>query len=157
MGVVPLSPGLLGGGSLLLLAGSVGALALLAPALSTAARAAERLPGRLARAAGPLAGAAVEVRRLATVRVLAPAFGLSVLVRLAKYGAYDALLEALVVGQGHAWGSLNVLRAFLSVAGAELAASLPVPTVASVGPYEAAGVSASPTGLDSHWGRRPSP
>lgn len=137
MGVVPLSPGLLGGGSLLLLAGSVGALVLLAPALSTAARAAERLPGRLARAAGPLAGAAVEVRRLATVRVLAPAFGLSVLVRLAKYGAYDALLEALVVGQGHAWGNLNVLRAFLSVAGAELA--LPVPTVASVGPYEAAG------------------
>ncbi len=139
MGVVPLSPAPLIGGSLIILAGSVGTLVLLAPALSMAGRAAERLPGRLARAAGPLAGAAVEVRRLAARQVLAPALGLSVLLRLAKYSAYYCLLEALLVGQGHTWGSLNMLRVFLSVVGAELAASLPLPTLASFGPYEAAG------------------
>ena len=34
---------------------------------------------------------------------------------------------------------LGFLQVFLSVAGAEMAASLPLPTVMSVGPYEAAG------------------
>ncbi len=35
--------------------------------------------------------------------------------------------------------SLGFLQVFLSVAGAEMAASLPLPTVMSMGPYEAAG------------------
>ena len=34
---------------------------------------------------------------------------------------------------------LTFVRVFLSIAGAEMAASLPLPTVMSVGPYEAAG------------------
>src|SRR5262249_58974012 len=70
---------------------------------------------------------------------LLPALGLSLLLRLAKYGAYYFLLQALLVGQGQAWWSLDFLRVFLSVAGAELAASLPLPTIASLGPYEAVG------------------
>ena len=64
---------------------------------------------------------------------------LSLLLRLAKYGAYYCLLEALLVGQGHASGGLSFARVFLSLAGAEMAASLPLPAIASLGPYEAAG------------------
>ena len=139
VGAAPFSVALFVGGSLVILVGAGAALVLLAPALRLAARIAGRLPGLFARAAAPLAGAAVEVGRLETRRVLAPALGLSLLLRLAKYGAYYCLLQALLVGQGQAWGSLDFLRTFLSVAGAELAASLPLPTVASLGPYEAAG------------------
>jgi uncharacterized membrane protein YbhN (UPF0104 family) len=139
VGAGPLPPGVLLGGSLLVLAGSVAALAVLAPALRVAAAVARMLPWSLDRVAAPLHAAAVEVRRLEGRRVLMPALGLSLLLRVAKYGAYYCLLQALLVGQGQPWWSLNFVRVFLSVAGAELAASLPLPTLASVGPYEAAG------------------
>lgn len=139
VGTTPLPRAVLVGGSLLILAGSTVVLLLLAPALRVAAGLAGRLPGRLASAAEPLAGAAAEVRRLEARRVLMPALGLSLLLRVAKYGAYYCLLQALLVGQGQQWGSLNFPRVFLSVVGAEMAASLPLPTVASLGPYEAAG------------------
>ena len=138
-GTAPLPPLVLVGGSLLVLAGSVVALFLLAPALRAAADLAGRLPRSLARAAGPLYGAATEVGTLGARRVLFPALGLSLLLRLAKYGAYYCLLQALLVGQGQPWGSLNFVRVFLAIAGAEMAASLPLPTIASLGPYEAAG------------------
>ena len=138
-GTAPVSPFWLVGGSLAVLVGSVAALALLAPALRGAARAARGLPGPLARAAAPLSGAAAEVERLEGRRVLVPALGLSLLLRLAKYGAYYCLLQALLVGQGQPWGSLNFVRVFLAIAGAEMVASLPLPTIASLGPYEAAG------------------
>jgi hypothetical protein len=139
VGAAPLPPGLLIGGCLVLLAGSAGALFVLAPGFRVAATVAARLPRPLGLAAAPLARAAVEVGRVSAVRVLGPALGLSVLLRVAKYGAYYCLLQALLVGQGHAWGSLDALRVFLSIAGAELAASLPLPTIASLGPYEVAG------------------
>jgi len=139
VGVSPLPPLALVGGSLLLLVGAGAALLLLAPGLRVAAALTGRVPGLLGRAAAPLARAADEVRGLDVRRVLLPALGLSLLLRLAKYGAYYCLLQALLVGQGQAWWSLDFLRVFLSVAGAELAASLPLPTIASLGPYEAAG------------------
>jgi hypothetical protein len=56
-----------------------------------------------------------------------------------KYGAYYCLLQALLVSRGQPWGSLGFVRVFLSVAGAELASSIPLPTIASLGTYEAAG------------------
>jgi len=139
IGSAPLPPVVLAVGSLLLFVGALGALVLLAPALHLAARVAIRLPGSLVRVAAPLTRAADEVRRLDVGRVLLPALGLSLLLRVAKYGAYFCLLQALLVGQGQAWGSLDFLRVFLSVAGAEMAASLPLPTIASLGPYEAVG------------------
>lgn len=139
LGAGPVPPALLVGGSVLILAGAVAALALLAPLLRAAAALAVRLPGPLARAGTALAGAAREVRTLGARRVLLPALGLSLGLRLAKYGAYYCLIQALLVGQGHPWGSLNFVRVFLAVAGAELAASLPLPTLASLGPYEVAG------------------
>jgi hypothetical protein len=138
-GPAPRSPALLVGGSLLVLAGALAALGLLAPGLRLLARLASRLPGRLREAAAPLAGAGAEVDRLRGRRVLLPVLGISLLLRFTKYGAYYCLLQALLVGQGHAWGSLNLPRVFLSVAGAEVAASLPFPAIASLGPYEAAG------------------
>lgn len=139
VGAAPLPPLVLVGASLLLLIGAVIALLLLAPALALGASVAGRLPGWVGRAAAPLARAAAEVRRLDGRRVLLPALLLSLGLRLAKYGAYYCLLQALLVGQGQPWWSLDFLRVFLSVAGAELAASLPLPTIASLGPYEAAG------------------
>ena len=139
VGAAPLPPAALAAGSVLILAGSVAALLLLGPGLRVAAAVSGRFPVALGWATGPLSRAAGEVRRLDVGRVLAPALGLSLLLRVAKYGAYYCLLQALLVGQGHAWGSLDPVRVFLSIAGAELAASLPLPTIASLGPYEAAG------------------
>ncbi len=139
VGAAPLPLPALVAGSLLLLLGSTLALVFLAPAFGVAARVARRLPGALARAARPLERAGAEVRGLGVARTLVPALLLSVGLRLAKYGAYYCLLQALLVGQGQAWWSLDFLRVFLSVAGAELAASLPLPTIASLGPYETAG------------------
>jgi uncharacterized membrane protein YbhN (UPF0104 family) len=139
VGSAPLPPTVLVGGSLLVLAGSVTALWVLAPLLRLGAAVAQRLPRLAVRLAPLLLGAAVEVNRLERARTLVPALGLSLLLRLAKYGAYYCLLQALLVSQGQPWGSLSFVRVFLAVAGAELAASLPLPTVASLGPYEAVG------------------
>jgi hypothetical protein len=138
-GPTPLPPAVLVGVALAVLAGALAALGLLAPGLRLLARLAARLPARLRPAAAALAGAAAEVDRLRGRRVLAPVLVISLLLRVTKYGAYYCLLQALLVGQGHAWGSLNLLRVFLSLAGAEIAASLPFPAIASLGPYEAAG------------------
>jgi hypothetical protein len=143
VGSGPMPPAVLALGCLVLLAGSAVGLWLLAPGLRGAAALARRLPGRLARIEGPLAGAAVDVRRLEGRQVLLPAVAVSLVLRLAKYGAYYCLLHALLASQapppGEAAWNLGFLRVFLSVAGAELASSLPVPTVAGLGIYEAAG------------------
>jgi hypothetical protein len=138
-GEAPLSPAWLLGGSLAILAGSVVALWLLVPALLLGGRLARHLPRPLSRAGTALAGAAGEVERLRGRRVLVPALLISVLLRLAKYGAYYCLLQALLVARGHPWWSLDFVRVFLAIAGAEMAASLPLPTLASLGPYEAVG------------------
>jgi hypothetical protein len=139
VGSAPLPRTVLLGGSLLILVGSVAALWVLAPLLRMIASLAGRLPGPGGRLAALLEAAAAEVGTRERTRVLLPALGLSLLLRLAKYGAYYCLLQALLVSQGASWGSLNFLHVFLSVAGAEVAASLPLPTVMSLGPYEAAG------------------
>ncbi len=139
VGSGPLPPVVLVGGSLVILAGSVAALWALGPLLRLGARIAGRLPGRLARVAPLLDAAAGEVARQERTRTLLPALGLSLLLRLSKYGAYYCLLRALLASQGDVVQGLSFLRVFLAIAGAEMAASLPLPTVMSVGPYEAAG------------------
>jgi hypothetical protein len=135
----PMPSAMLIGGSLVILAGSVAALWVLAPLLRVGAAVAARLPGPGSRVASLLRAAADEVAGRERARTLVPALVLSLLLRLTKYGAYYCLLQALLVSQGAAWGNLGFLRVFLSVAGAEMAASLPLPTVMSLGPYEAAG------------------
>jgi hypothetical protein len=139
VGNAPLPPTVLAAGSFLILVGSVAALWILAPLLRFGAYVARRLPGPVARLAPLLGAAATEVESRERTRVLLPALGLSLLLRLTKYGAYYCLMQALLVSQGASWGSLSFLRVFLSVAGAEVAASLPLPTLMSLGPYEAAG------------------
>lgn len=139
VGAGPLPAWAVVAGSLLILLGAAFALALLAPGLRLAGRWAHGLPGRLQGLAGLFATTAVEVERLKTRRVLGVALGLSLALRLAKFGAYYCLLQALLAGRGFPWGSLNFFQVFLTVAGSELAASLPLPTVASLGPYEVAG------------------
>ena len=140
VGSAPLPPAALLGGSLVILLGSVAALWILAPILRIAAAAAGRLPAAAAGRLAPLLGAAAEeVKQRERARTLVPALGLSLLLRLTKYGAYYYLLKALLASQDQPGLSLSFLRVFLSVAGAELAASLPLPTVMSLGPYEAAG------------------
>jgi uncharacterized membrane protein YbhN (UPF0104 family) len=138
-GAAPLPPALLVGASLVMLIGAGAALVLLGPALRVAATVTAGLPAPIRRAAEPLARAAVAVGDVDRMRVLLPAFGLSLVLRVAKYGAYYCLLQALLVSEGRPLWSLDPLRVFLSIAGAELAASLPLPTIASLGPYEAAG------------------
>jgi lysylphosphatidylglycerol synthase-like protein len=139
VGQAPLSPAILVGGSLVILLGSVAALWVLAPILRVGAIATGRLPGPAGRLVPLLRAAAGEVERRERGRTLVPALGLSLLLRLTKYAAYYCLLQALLGSSGQAGPTLGFFRVFLSVAGAELAASLPLPTVMSVGPYEAAG------------------
>jgi len=139
VGNTPLPPVVLVGGSLVILLGSVAALWILAPILRLAAAAATRLPAAVHRVVPLLRAAAVEVEQRERVRTLLPALGLSLLLRLTKYGAYYFLLLALLGAPDQAGLQLTFLRVFLAVAGAELAASLPLPTIMSVGPYEAAG------------------
>src|SRR5262245_40441808 len=139
VGNAPLPPGVLVAGSLVILVGSVAALWALAPLLRAGAAGASRLPGPAGRLTPLFHAAAGEVERREVARTLVPALGLSLLLRLAKYGAYYCLLQALLASQGWSWGSLSFLRVFLAVAGAEVAASLPLPTIMSFGPYEAAG------------------
>ena len=139
VGSAPLPPAALVGGSLAILLGSVAALWILAPILRVAAAAAARLPALAGRLAPLLGAAAGEVEQRERARTLVPALGLSLLLRLTKYGAYYCLLQALLASQDQPGLRLSFLRVFLSVAGAELAASLPLPTVMSLGPYEAAG------------------
>jgi hypothetical protein len=139
VGSAPLPETVLIGASLAILIGSAAALWVLGPLLRMGASVVRRLPGPAGRLASLFEAASAEVEARERARVLLPALGLSLLLRLAKYGAYYCLLQALLVSQGAAWGSLSFLRVFLSVAGAEVAASLPLPTVMSLGPYEAAG------------------
>jgi uncharacterized protein (TIRG00374 family) len=67
-----------------------------------------------------------------------PVLCLSVLIRLAKYGALYIFLYALLQPLGYAWVDLNPLRVFLGLCAAELAASLPVSGIGAFGAYEGA-------------------
>jgi hypothetical protein len=139
VGNAPLPPMVLVGGSLAILLGSVAALWVLAPILRLAATVTTRLPVVAGRLEPLLRAAATEVEQRERARTLLPALGLSLLLRLTKYGAYYFLLVALLAARDEPGLHLTFVRVFLSVAGAELAASLPLPTLMSVGPYEAAG------------------
>jgi hypothetical protein len=139
VGNAPLPPAVLVGGSVAILVVCTAALWVLAPLLQLSARLAGRLPATLRRLAPLLEAAASEVARTERARTLLPALALSLLLRLTKYGAYYCLLRALLASQDQQGLTLGFFQVFLSVAGAEMAASLPLPTVMSVGPYEAAG------------------
>lgn len=129
--------------SLVLLAGAVIGLLLLGPALRFGAGILGRLAGDGGRGwlqsgvetVESTADRVQEVRRRGD---LLPAFGLSLLVRLTKFGAHWMFLQAVLVPLGMPWGELGFFRAFLGVAGAELSAMLPISGLAAFGTYEAA-------------------
>lgn len=70
--------------------------------------------------------------------VLLPAFGLSILVRLAKYGSAYCLVLSLLLPMGYRVEDLAIPRIFLGSVAAELAAALPVHGLAGFGTYETA-------------------
>lgn len=142
LGAGPLPPALLAGGGVLVLAGAGALLILLAPILRSAARVADLFSRRLAGLARALEGAAITLHRLETKRVIAPAFALSFAVRLLRYGAYYCLLLTLLPDGSR----VDFVRVSLSVAAAELAAAMPVPTLGGWGSYEVVGVLAF-----KHW------
>jgi len=61
---------------------------------------------------------------------------LSILVRLAKYGALYVFMYALVAPYGYLLGDLSVPKVFLGVCASEMAASLPISGIAGFGAYE---------------------
>ena len=67
-----------------------------------------------------------------------PVLALSVVVRLCKFGSYFFLVLAIMGALGDPVPDLGFFRVFLGVLSAELAAALPIPTVASFGTFETA-------------------
>jgi uncharacterized membrane protein YbhN (UPF0104 family) len=70
--------------------------------------------------------------------VLLPAFGLSLLVRLCKYGGAYCLVLSLMMPLGYSLDQLGPFRIFLGNVAAEVAAALPMHGLAGFGTYEAA-------------------
>ena len=70
--------------------------------------------------------------------IAVPVLALSIVVRLCKFGSYFFLVLAIMEALGSPLPAPGFFSVFLGVLGAELAAALPIPTVASFGTYEAA-------------------
>jgi uncharacterized membrane protein YbhN (UPF0104 family) len=70
--------------------------------------------------------------------VLLPAFALSIVVRLCKYGGAFFLVLSLLMPLGYSIAELGVFRVFLGGVAAEIAAALPIHGLAGFGTYEAA-------------------
>lgn len=136
--------GVLAALAVLLLAGSVAGVFLLAPILRLAGRlvgapgGGGSRPVWLDRAGETLESTAARVDEVRARGALLPAFGLSLLVRLTKFGAHWMFLQAVLVPLGVPWGEMSFLRSFLGVAGAELSAMLPISGLAAFGTWEAA-------------------
>jgi uncharacterized membrane protein YbhN (UPF0104 family) len=115
-------------------------------ALRSSDRVAGGLAGLLARSASSrLQSLASRVRLLAeslersrAEGALRPAFLLSLVVRVCKFGSFYCLVLAVLAPSGYSIEQLGILRVFLGVVGAELAATLPIHGVAGFGTYEAA-------------------
>lgn len=129
------------------LVGAGVAVALIAAALLRAGAPAARASARVLDGTGRQWAHAIAARgrlladaleRPTVKGVLLPAFALSVVLRLAKYGAIYCLALAIAVPLGYTAGTLGFFRVFLAAVSAELAAALPIHGVAGFGSYEAA-------------------
>ena len=93
---------------------SLFALLLLQPALSAAARGLRLAAGRplaarwarIEEVSRKLDQVAVEVGHASGRNILVPAFVVSLVIRLAKFGGMYCLLHAVLVPHGYDWGSL---------------------------------------------------
>lgn len=70
--------------------------------------------------------------------IAVPVLALSIVVRLCKFGGYFFLVLAIMESRGGSATDIGFFRVFLGVVSAELAAALPIPTIASFGTFEAA-------------------
>ncbi len=131
--------GLLTGG-VLLLAGTVAALALMPWAFRMVGRLAGRwLPRRASwghRLETLLAETGSEVDRIRAAGLYGRVLALSLLLRLGKYSSLYVFLYALLGPLGYEWSQLDPARVFLGLCASELAASLPVSGIAGFGVYE---------------------
>jgi uncharacterized membrane protein YbhN (UPF0104 family) len=138
----PLSPWVLGATGLALLVLSGLLIHFLPLALKLGFRACAFLPaapGRLrAWACRFMASTHRQVRRAKARGVYGRVFGLSIAVRLLKYGALYALLLALLKPGGLTPDRLPFPKVFLGLCSAEMAASLPVSGLGGFGAYEGA-------------------
>jgi hypothetical protein len=76
--------------------------------------------------------------RIRDRRVYWPLFGLSLVLRAAKYGALYCLLFALLHSFGFTMGSLSPAKTVLGITGAEFTSVLPVKGLAGFGTWESA-------------------
>lgn len=124
--------------SALLLLVAVVATALLAPGLRLAGGWLHGLRGRPEPLSAGLVATAERVDAVRRRGALWPALGLSIVVRLAKFGAHWLFLQAVLVPLGVPWGTLGFFEGFLGVAAAEMSAMLPISGLAAIGTWEAA-------------------
>jgi lysylphosphatidylglycerol synthase-like protein len=108
----------------------------LAPILRWTADVARRrtLPAVAAR----IVETANEVEQAGGLARAIPLLGISVVIRLLKFGAYWALLLGVVHEQGIGTADLPFWRVFLGISAAELSATLPIHGIAGFGTYETA-------------------
>jgi len=74
--------------------------------------------------------------------VLVPALGMTVVIRLLKYGGLVLLFQAVVSSPGMAGVAAGVVDVVVALIASEVGASVPVPTLMSFGAYEAGGAAA---------------
>jgi hypothetical protein len=108
----------------------------LAPILRSASDAARR--PKLSGLATRIAEIASEVERAGGIERSTALLAVSVVIRLLKFGAYWALLLAVVHEQGVGASELPFWRVFLGISAAELSATLPIHGIAGFGTYETA-------------------
>ena len=91
---------------------------------------------RVERWCGMLTETAREIEEARRAGVYLRLLGLSVLVRLTKYGALYVFLFALLAPLGYGFEQLRFSRVFVGLCASEFAASLPVSGLAGFGAYE---------------------
>jgi len=109
----------------------------LSPALRGSASGLERLP-RAADLSRRLRQVAAEVDESGGVGATLTLLGISLVIRLLKFGAYWLLLLGVVREHDVTAAELPFWTVFLGIAGAELSATLPIHGIAGFGTYETA-------------------
>jgi hypothetical protein len=94
--------------------------------------------GRRAALAGLMRRTALALDDAWARGIAVPVLAVSIVVRLCKFGSYFFLVLAILGPRVDSATDLGFFRVFIGVLSAELAAALPIPTIASFGTFEAA-------------------
>ena len=134
-----ISTGTLLAASLVLAAAACGAIRFAEPAARMAADLIEKwAPVRGPRLGARLRTLAGSIAQNRDRRIVLPVLGISMAVRICKFGSYYFLVVAILAPLGEAVAGTGVFRVFLGAVGAELAAALPIHGFAGFGTFEAA-------------------